>query len=161
MQRVGAVFVLGLLTVLLASCGGLPPEAESTAASVANTLGGKDHKAFTELVLPAQREGSLSLPAHFPIEIGKKPNEATLADVLEVDFFQLVSSASVTEDGASLADEDNGSVIIMLNYGDGEFTAKTFELKKHDGKWYVDFKATLEGWHRRDGGAALSAIKLK
>ena len=161
MQRVGAVFVFGLLAVLMSSCGGLPPEAESMAASVATSLGGKDHKAFTQLVLPAQREGSLSLPAQYPIEIDKKPNEATLADVLEIDFFQLVSSASVAEDGASLADENSGSVIIMLNYGDGEFTAKTFELKKHDGKWYVDFKATLEGWHRRDGAAALSVIKLQ
>lgn len=149
-----------MLFLLLAACGGLPPEAETTAKSAAKALAAHDKDAFAKLVLPDQREGALGLDKGYPIEMGKPANELTLHEVLDAQFFTEIQSAEVSDD-THLDSESEGRVFISLDYGDSTFTSKTFVLKKKGDAWLIDFKETLELWRTIDGADALSVLKLQ
>lgn len=151
-----------LLILFVSACGAsLPPEAVSTAESAAKALAAEDNAAFANTVLPAQREGALGLSDGYPIDAGKKPSELTMQEVLQVEFFNEIKTAEVTQDYAELEDENNAHLHISFEWEDGSFTSKTFELKKEGDKWYIDFKETLKTWHTIDGASALSVLELK
>ncbi|MBZ0136885.1 MAG: hypothetical protein K8I27_10975 [Planctomycetes bacterium] len=151
-----------LLILFVSACGAsLPPEAVSTAENAAKALAAEDNAGFANTVLPAQREGALGLPVEYPIEAGKKASELTLLEVLRVEFFRDIKAAEVSLDNASMDDETNATVYIGMDWEDGSFTSKTFQLKKEGDKWYIDFKETLKTWHTLDGASALSVMELK
>lgn len=151
-----------LIALMLCACGGgLPPEAQSAASSAAGALASHDKAAIAKLVVSGQREGALGLSDSYPIGTDKPKGELTLSDVLDVPFFQQIKSAEVAEDGAAMADANNAKVMLMLDYGDSTFIAKTFLLKKEGDAWLIDFKATLTLWQDLDGTDALSALKLE
>ena len=111
--------------------------------------------------MPSQQEGALGLPDGYPIDAGRKPSELTMQEVLQVEFFQDIKTAEVSQEYAELEDETSARLHISLNWEDGSFTSKTFQLKKEGDKWYIDFKETLKTWHTLDGAGALSVLELK
>lgn len=151
-----------VLLVLLAGCGGVPPEAEASVQKAASALESKDKAAIAAVVLPAQRTGPLGLSSGLGIKgTDKKAADLTLADLLDVDFFAKVKSVRPNPDLKDQDDENTVRLGVTFDYGDTVTAVRSLVLKKEGDAWLVDIKATLEWWEKLNGGSALTAVGLK
>ncbi|MBK8205556.1 MAG: hypothetical protein IPK87_02060 [Planctomycetes bacterium] len=160
MNRIASALML--LALLVAGCGGVPPEAEASVTKAASAFESKDKAAIAAVVLPGQRTGPLGLPSGLAITgAGKMTSDLTLDDLLDVDFFAKVKSVKPNPDLSDMDDENTARLGVTFDYGDSVTAVRSLVLKKEGDTWLVDIKATLEWWEKLNGADALSAIGLK
>ncbi|MCC6575481.1 MAG: hypothetical protein IT462_17015 [Planctomycetes bacterium] len=152
-----------LLTALVSACGGgVAPEAQAALGKHLGALAGKDKAAIASTVVPEQRKGALGLSKELGITGATKPiKELTLDDLLQVEFFSAIKSATPNTDLMYAEGADGARLGASIEFVDGASRVKAFILKKTGDGWFVDMKATLDWWVKMDGASALSAIVEK